>query len=109
MARSDERAAENELVFRRANEEIDERRRELGIDARTPYLCECEEERCTTIVRLSVDEYGRARAASRRFIIAAGHSFRDGDVVMDGDGFVVVEKKGVGGAIAAAETEGDVR
>lgn len=45
MGRGDERAAQNEVTFREANSTIEDRRAALGVDARTPYLCECEDER----------------------------------------------------------------
>ncbi len=50
MSIPDQRALENERLFRSANERIDERRRELDVDERTPYLCECEEPTCTELI-----------------------------------------------------------
>jgi hypothetical protein len=99
MGRSEARAAENEAAFRAANEKIDSKRRELGLDHATPYLCECEDEACTSIVRLTSSEYRRARAEPRRFIVSRGHSHR-GRVVDEAPEYVLVEKTGVGGEIA---------
>jgi hypothetical protein len=101
--RSVERAARNEVIFRDANEDIEEARSQLGVEGRTPYVCECEAEDCTELLLLSTDEYGRARAAPRRFVIAAGHPTRQSRLVEDGGGFVIVEKHGLSGAIAERE------
>src|SRR5438105_1489613 len=69
VERSAERAAASEARFRQANEQIHEKVLELGVrDGRAPYLCECENERCTTVVLLAVAEYEDVRSGSRRFL-----------------------------------------
>jgi hypothetical protein len=100
MATSVERAALNEVRFREANEQIDERRVELGLAFRTPYLCECEDEACVGIVRLSPEEYRAARETPRTFVLALGHPFREGRVLVERDGYMIVEKDGTSGEIA---------
>ena len=70
-----ERATLNELRFREFNESIDERRAELGIDERIPYLCECEDADCREFVRLSPAEYRSARVDQRHFLLARGIRF----------------------------------
>ena len=51
-------SARNEAVFRAANEEIARARNELGLfDGKTPFLCECDDAECRTVVPLAVDEY----------------------------------------------------
>ena len=104
MRRSEERAARNEAAFRDANEKIDARRRELELDQATPYLCECEDEACTNLVRLTASEYQHARAEPRRFIVSRGHQHRD-SVVDERAEYVLVEKSSAGGEIAE-ETAG---
>jgi hypothetical protein len=91
VAISYERALENERLFRSANERIDQRRRELDLDGRTPYLCECEDPACTQLVRLTRDEYSGIRSKRGQFLIAAGHPSR-GEPVDDRDGYVIVMK-----------------
>lgn len=91
MAISDKRALENERLFRDANEHIDERRRELDLDGRTPYLCECEDRGCTELVRLTLEEYAGIRSVRGQFLIAQGHPSR-GEPVEHRDGYVVVAK-----------------
>ena len=56
MERSEEQARRNEEVFRDANERIAERREELvAAEDATPFLCECEDEACTAIMRVPPD------------------------------------------------------
>ena len=83
----------NELVFRDANERIDESRRRLGFGARTPYLCECESERCMELIALMPDEYERVRSGRERFVLRTGHAIGSAPVVEQGDGFVIVERQ----------------
>lgn len=92
MAISDERALENERLFREANEHIDERRKELELEGRTPYLCECEDQGCTQLIRLTRDEYSGIRSKVRQFVIAPGHATR-GTPVERSDRYVVVAKE----------------
>jgi hypothetical protein len=100
VERSAERAAANEARFREANEQIDEKVHELGsLDRSAPYLCECEEELCTTIVLLTAAEYEGVRSRSRRFVVAPGHQEEDDQVVDRHDGFTVIEKTGEEGRI----------
>lgn len=99
MRRSEERAAKNEAAFRNANEKIDARRRDLQLDDAIPYLCECEDETCTNLVRLTASEYEQARAEPRRFIVSRGHQHRD-RVIDERVEYVLVEKAGTGGEIA---------
>lgn len=95
MSRSVERAAANELAFRKANEDIDLARAELRFTGeRTPYICECEDESCTEILMLSRQEYHDVRASPRRFALSPGHESGGDVVVATGQGFVMIEKKG---------------
>jgi hypothetical protein len=100
VGRSAERAAANEARFRQANEQIHGKVLELGaLDGRAPYLCECEDERCTTVVLLTAAEYEDVRSDSRRFVVARGHDDADTHVVDTHDGFMVIEKTGEEGRL----------
>jgi hypothetical protein len=91
MSISDERALENERLFRSANEQIDERRRELDLDGRTPYLCECEDQTCTKVIRLTMEEYRTVRMDRGQFLVARGHPTR-GEPIERRDGYAIVKK-----------------
>jgi hypothetical protein len=95
MSRSVERAAANEAAFRKANQHIDRARADLRFTGeRTPYICECEEESCTDILLLTLQEYQDVRASPRRFALSSGHESRGDIVIGGGDGFVTIEKTG---------------
>lgn len=104
---SEERAARNEAVFRDANEQIARKRGELeAVVGRTPFLCECDDERCTEVVRLTADEYELVRADGRQFLVAAGHRTLGVETDLGGDGWLCVRKEGLAGRVA---TETDPR
>jgi hypothetical protein len=100
VERSAERAAHNEARFRRANEQIQEKAVELGVrEQRAPYLCECEDATCTTVVLLTPAEYEQVRSGSRWFLVAPGHEDGDSCVLDRLDGFWVIEKTGKEGQV----------
>ena len=99
MERSKDRAAHNETLFRDANERIERRRRELGVEDPTPYICECSHEACLDIVRMPAAEYLAVRSDPTHFLQVPGHADDTEVVVAEHDGYVIVEKTG-----RAAET-----
>jgi len=95
VARSKETAIRNELLFREANEKIAERRDELdAVHGPTPFLCECEEETCTAIIRVSVADYRRVRDDPATFMIVPGHATIGEPTGLAGNGWVCISKKG---------------
>jgi hypothetical protein len=102
VGRSVERAAQNEATFRQANESLEDKAAELGLsEERTPYLCECENERCTKIIQLTRREYEAVRANPKRFAMTPGHQESDDLVVEERAEFTVIEKTGEEGALVA--------
>jgi hypothetical protein len=97
---SHERAARNEVLFREANEKLGDKRQELEIAGRTPFLCECDDPTCTELVRLSLEQYEHARSQANWFLVAIGHDPQEALVDEDHDGYAIVEKIGVAGRIA---------
>jgi hypothetical protein len=99
------RIAENESRFRDANEQIEAAVLRHEADASTlPFVCECGRPRCMRIIRLSVDEYERVRVDSRYFLCAPGHEIvgeNIGRVIRENDTYVVFEKLGAAGEVAA--------
>src|SRR5207253_5595321 len=95
--RSAELVARNDAMFREANEQISERAGELGVTPRIPFLCECADPECTSVVLLSPEEYQRVRERPNRFLNLPGHERAAGPwgkVVERRDGYVVEEKLG---------------
>jgi hypothetical protein len=97
------RKAKNEVAFRDANEGIEALRLRLThVRGKTPFICECEDPTCRTIIRMDVDEYDAVRAEPNRFLVADGHPTSASHVVAEGDGYAIVEKAGIARAIAEA-------
>lgn len=97
---SAQRAAENEATFRDVNEGLEQRADELALaGSRTPYLCECDDERCTSIVLLTRQEYEGVRAHPRAFVLVSGHEAEDDRVRRTDREYVVVEKTGQKGEL----------
>jgi hypothetical protein len=76
-----------------ANETLRRRQVELGMPPgeRLPFLCECDDQACRAIIRLTADEYRTARAGTDRCVVVEAHPCR-GRVVLKGEGFLVAEK-----------------
>jgi hypothetical protein len=77
----------------------------MEISGQVPFLCECADERCTEIVRLSLDCYEKVRSHPRRFFNALGHqrlsvSAGAAVVVEELPGYVVVDKIDLAGEVA---------
>jgi hypothetical protein len=92
-----ERVAANDATFRDANERIEEKATELGIDHPVPFICECAEPRCHELISPGLAEYEAVRAQPTWFINVPGHERTAGPharVVAEHDGYVVVEKVG---------------
>jgi hypothetical protein len=106
MDERESRVAENQVRFRRANEEIEEVAADLGESLTVrliPFLCECADPRCTQLIRLSRSEYEEVRASPRRFAVSPGHEVTlvDEHVIARNDRFSTVEKVGDAGRVAA--------
>lgn len=99
-----ERIAVNDARFREANENIRDTADEQEFPGAVPFICECADPACTTLVRMSVEEYEAIRAEPAHFLNAPGHDeAAEGAsrVVRHADGYVVVEKVGRAGELAS--------
>jgi len=100
---SAERVALNDATFRNANERIEERAESLDFDP-VPFLCECADETCTQVIRLSLQEYEEIRSEPTHFVNVPGHQVAAGPhakVIAEREGYLIVEKVGVAGDIVA--------
>jgi|SRR5918997_5662642 hypothetical protein len=89
------RLAENQALFRMANERLDERVEEYGAVDSIPFLCECADVSCLGRINLTLSAYREARAKPNRFVIIPGHAMiEDERVVAVKTGFQIVEKGG---------------
>jgi hypothetical protein len=98
-----EKAARNQVLFREVNERIASltgRVNETGVNL---FVCECSDPGCAEAVEVTSKEYEAVRAHGSRFVIVDGHQMPEIERVVDGNGrFLVVEKIGAAGEIAAA-------
>jgi hypothetical protein len=69
-----ERIAENQVSFRKANERIEATADQMNLAGRVPFICECSDLACMEIVRLDFDEYEDVRQHPRRFFTVPGHA-----------------------------------
>jgi hypothetical protein len=100
VGRSIERAAQNEARFRQANEQIQEKVLELDVrEHPAPYLCECEDDHCTTVLLLTAADYEDVRSGSRQFVVAPDHENPEDHVLGRHEGFTVIEKTGEEGRL----------
>jgi hypothetical protein len=81
-------------LFRAVNERI----RELAgtWDGEYDFMCECEDEECTRVLRLT-EEYAALRADPGQFAVLPGHERRADEVISRGDRYVMVRKQRVNG------------
>jgi hypothetical protein len=101
-----ERVAKNDARFRESNEQlvVVSRVLEFGQDDVLPFLCECADVNCTTIIQLTAREYEAVRRNPVRFINARGHEVNAhgwARVVDEFDRYTIVEKVGAAGEVAA--------
>jgi hypothetical protein len=77
---TEERIARNDSIFRDANEQINASaiEHDTGEEQAVPFICECADEHCTTIVPLSRSEYEDVRTDSRQFLTVFGHERFEG-------------------------------
>ena len=102
---SAERKALNEGVFRSANEKLKRAASELELvdaDSLIPFLCECPQQECRQIVRLTLREYEGVRSSGRGGLAALGHGDPSIEhVVAQNDRFATTEKFGEAGDVHA--------
>jgi hypothetical protein len=97
-----QRVAQNDALFREANERIERVAGEAGVEL-VPFICECADERCTELVTLTLDQYEDVRRDSKLFLNVPGHEASAmgwAQVVERHDAYVVVAKVGEAGELA---------
>lgn len=101
-AQEDIKKAANEAAFREANERIEAARAALQPPLeRVPFICECDDVDCRTLVRLTPVEYESVRSEGTHFFTVPGHSTQ-GEIVEEHETYVVVRKQGVEAEVASA-------
>ena len=89
----EERIAENETLFRGANERMRDWEERDRDDATELYFCECADTECKEKVRLRAADYERVRSDSSCFFVVPGHEIPDVETVVEShDGWTVIRK-----------------
>jgi hypothetical protein len=97
------RMAENQALFRSANERIEDRVTavEESTVGRVPFLCECAEVECTERIMLTLPEYERVRSDPTWFVVSPGHERLEVDDPFERhEAYLLVRKYGEAGAVA---------
>ena len=101
---SAENIARNDSAFREANEQIRAKGEEhtTRADQLVPFLCECADTSCTTLLQLTLPEYEGVRADPRQFLNAIGHDRVEGlvEVIFTNHTYLIVRKGGRAGEVA---------
>ena len=106
MDAREERLVENEAMFRRINERIEEMAQAQGSGDGHVYefLCECSNVDCTLRVPLSATAYELVRRDPAQFVVARGHELPEIEaVVFRTNDYQVVRKQGEAARVAAEE------
>src|SRR3954469_12278479 len=86
--------AENEAVFRDANERIETAAVELDPPLeRVPFICECDDVACRELIALTREEYERVRTDGAVFVVATGH-WQGAEILEERATYAVIRKTG---------------
>jgi hypothetical protein len=97
------RLAKNQALFRSVNEQVEQFAEKHKLDDAINFLCECASPDCGEQIEIAHDEYEAVRQEPRRFLVLAGHIFPEVEIVVEErNDYVIVEKYGAGGELAAA-------
>ena len=97
------RLAQNQALFRSVNERVEKVVQHFSADAPVGFLCECPLQDCTSHIELARDEYEGIRLNATHFFVLPDHVFPEVEIVVeDRARYVIVEKIGVAGRVAAA-------
>jgi hypothetical protein len=89
----EERLAQNEALFRTANERMADWEEQHAESQTELYFCECADVQCREKVLLRKADYEKVRADPRHFVVAVGHEVPDIETVIEQtEGWAIVEK-----------------
>jgi hypothetical protein len=96
------RLAKNQALFRAVNEEVENIAEDRKAADPIAFVCECAMPDCGSPIELARGEYEAIRRSPTHFFVLTDHVFPEVENIIDERGrYVVVEKFGVGGRVAA--------
>jgi hypothetical protein len=100
------RIADNEALFRAANERIADWEERDRAEAVELYFCECADPACREKVKLRGSDYERVRANPAHFFVVPGHEVPDVETVLEAHSdWALVEKTAPEAREIAEETD----
>lgn len=97
------RIAENEAIFRVANERMASWEEQHEADEVELYFCECANPDCREKVPLRKPDYERVRGNSRHFFVVPGHDVPDVETVIEThEDWILIEKGAAAGDLVEA-------
>ena len=105
------RLAENETLFRAANERMAGWEEQHAEGEDELYMCECAHASCRERIALSRGEYEHVRERSDHFVVLPGHEVLDVETVVErSDRWLIVEKNpGVSDIVERSDPRRDGR
>lgn len=96
MPAREERLALNEVLFRKANERIQDAAQQHAVpDVPIGFYCECADRDCTEQLVITAHEFQNVRTRSTQFVIRPGHEQPEIETVITQTPlYLVVEKTG---------------
>ena len=98
----------NEVLFRKANDRIEESADHHTPPIREPiaFYCECSDRDCTERIPISADEFENVREHDAQFIVCPGHDVPSVEIVVTSTPiYLVVEKTGEAAEYVAEHLE----
>ena len=101
-----QRIAENEALFRAANERVADWEERDSAEAEESFFCECADTACNAKVKLRGSDYERVRSNAARFFVVPGHEFPDVETIIESHSdWNVIEKSKPEARELAADTD----
>ncbi len=98
------RLAKNQSLFRAVNEQVEQLASKHTVGDPLDVLCECANLDCAGRIEITRAVYEAVRQDDTRFFVLPGHIFSEVERIVEETGrYVVVEKTGAAGEVAAAE------
>jgi hypothetical protein len=89
------RVIRNEALFREVNERIEQISADASGSKFGEFVCECGEDTCLELIRLTLPEYEEVRSVSDHFAMKPGHEHPDFERIIDRrDRYVIIDKVG---------------
>jgi hypothetical protein len=102
MAVNAEQVGKNDAIYRDANERIKRAAEDYDVSGPLPFICECADPECRSVVLLTMTEYEEIRAHPTHFLNLPEHTEgeeENAETVRRARGYIVVEKIGQAGEV----------